>query len=291
MSQADDNEKLKNATPAKGGEKSLVRNVKSFPMASFLIKGALRPHMVTFFNFARELDDLSDNTDIMPDDKLARLTAMTQVLEGKFSDPDYDASLRMAASLKVTGVSEKHCLNMIDAAKQDVDKSRYENWGELINYCELSAAPIGRYLLDLYGDNKKIYPLADALCNALQIINHIQDCREDYINLDRVYLPQDILNKHGVPLSDLEKDSCTPELRAVLNQCLDMVDELLEHAATLPEEVASKALGVEAAVVLRVAKKLTKGLRKKDPLSGPVMLNRFQYMSAGFRGVFSFPLA
>lgn len=287
MSQDNSGKKVNKTTPSRG----VGRNVKSFPMASFLVTGSLRPHLVTFFKFARELDDLTDNTDIMPGDKLARFGAMKMALMGELNDPDYDTCLRMAASLKVTGVSIDHCMYMLDAAKQSVTISRYESWNDLLDYCSLVAAPIGRYLLDLYGENNKIYPLSDALCNALQIINHIQDCRVDYLNLDKIHLPQDLLKASGVALDDLEQDSCTPELRVVLNLCLDKVDELLKNASTLPNEVSSKSLGVEAAVVLRVAKKLVSGLRKRDPLSGPVMLNRFQYMSAGFRGVFSFPLA
>lgn len=286
MAKSENKDKKVRTTATRG----LVRNVESFPMASFLISGARRPHLVAFFTFARELDDLTDNTDIMPGDKIERLSMMDDALSGKCNDPSYDACLRMAASLKVTGVSIDHCLDMINAAKQGVNISEFATWHDLLNYSTASVAPIGRYLIDLYGESKKIYPLSDALCNALQIINHIQDCRVDYINLDKVYLPKDIMESHKVSLSDLEKDQCSANLRQALNQCLDMVDELLAQASSLPEEISSKSLAVEIAVILRVAKKLTKGLRKKDPLNGPVMLNRFQYMSAGFRGVFSFPL-
>lgn len=270
--------------------RGIARNVEKFPMASFLVSGARRPHLVAFFNFARELDDLSDNTDLMPQDKISKLNLMEQALKGEVNDPSQDTCLRMAASLKVTGVNMKHCLDMINATKQGVEAQEFANWDELLNYCSASVSPIGRYLLDLYGENEKAYPLADALCNALQIINHIQDCRVDYINLDKVNIPKDILSENNVPLSDFEKDQCTDELRQALNQCLEKVSNLLEQASTLPEEISSKSLAVETAVILRVAKKLTKGLRKKDPLNGPIMLNRFQYISAGFRGVFSFPL-
>ena len=230
MSDENNNNEADTVSAKKG-----LRSASSFPMASFLIAGALRPHVVTFFAFARELDDLSDNTDIMPGDKLARMSAMEAVLLGEASDPSLETSLRMAASLKVTGISNTHCLNMVEAAKQDATKSRYETWDELLDYCRCAAVPIGRYLLDLHGENKKIYPLTDVLCSALQIINHIQDCREDFINLDRVYIPQDILTKYAVPLTDLEQKACSPSLRGVIDVCLDRVDELLEQAALLPE--------------------------------------------------------
>ena len=65
-------------------------------------------------------------------------------------------------------------------------KSRYANWAELIDYCLLSASPVGRYLIDLHGESKNAYPASDALCNALQVLNHLQDCQEDYRALDRV---------------------------------------------------------------------------------------------------------
>ena len=75
----------------------------------------------------------------------------------------------------------------------DVTKRRYRDWDDLMNYCRYSAMPVGRFVLDVHGEPRSTWPANDALCAALQIINHLQDCGEDYRNLDRVYLPLDLL--------------------------------------------------------------------------------------------------
>ena len=79
----------------------------------------------------------------------------------------------------------------------DVTKLRYRNWDELIDYCSLSAMPVGRFVLDVHGEPRSTWPANDALCAALQINNHIQDCGADYRNLDRVYVPLDALAAAG----------------------------------------------------------------------------------------------
>ena len=99
-----------------------------------------------------------------------------------------------------------HSLNLLKAFKQDVTKKRYKTWSELINYCRFSAVPVGRFVIDLHKENKKSYKYSDPLCIALQILNHIQDCKEDYENLDRVYLPMNFLKKYNVKLSQLKKN-------------------------------------------------------------------------------------
>ena len=76
-------------------------------------------------------------------------------------------------------------------------KLRYANWNELLDYCRYSAMPVGRFVLDVHGESRDTWPANDALCAALQIINHLQDCAKDYRQLDRVYLPMDLLERAG----------------------------------------------------------------------------------------------
>ena len=79
----------------------------------------------------------------------------------------------------------------------DVTKLRYRDWDDLIGYCSYSAMPVGRFVLDVHGESRATWPANDALCAALQIINHLQDCGRDYRNLDRVYIPLDALAESG----------------------------------------------------------------------------------------------
>ena len=85
----------------------------------------------------------------------------------------------------------------------DASKHRYANWDELIHYCTYSANPVGRFVLDVHGESRATWPANDALCTALQIINHLQDCGADYRRLDRVYIPLDALAARNIPVEAL----------------------------------------------------------------------------------------
>jgi len=162
---------------------------ENFPVGSFLLPRALRPHLAAFYAFARAADDIADNPALAPVDKIARLDRMAKALEGaQGGDSAPEKARRMRESLAVTDVSPRHCLDLLDAFRQDAVKSRYEDWHDLLDYCNRSAAPVGRYLIDLHGEDRALWPPADALCNALQVLNHLQDCGEDYRAMDRVYI-------------------------------------------------------------------------------------------------------
>src|SRR5262249_9086249 len=159
-----------------------------------LPRASVRPHRATFFGFARPIDDIADNPQLAPEDKIARLDGFAAALTGKAVGPGFEKAERLRESLAATGVTAQHGLDLIAAFKLDAVKLRYADWRDLIDrYSMLSAAPVGRYLLDLHGEAPSGYRASDALCNALQVLNHLQDCQDDYRQLNRVYLPQDWL--------------------------------------------------------------------------------------------------
>ena len=87
-----------------------------------------------------------------------------------------------AGPLLERGLSPRHAQDLLAAFKLDVTKLRYRDWDDLISYCELSAMPVGRFVCDVHGESRTVWPANDALCAALQIINHLQDCKDDYHN-------------------------------------------------------------------------------------------------------------
>ena len=125
---------------------------------------------------------------------------------------------------------------------------------------------------------------ADALSAALQVINHIQDCRDDYQNLDRVYIPLDWLGAERVGVEDLAADDATSGLRRVLDRMLLGVDHLLADARSLPALIDDGRLALEAALVLAIARKLSRRLKGEDPLAHRVSLTRGQYASLAVIG-------
>ncbi|MCG8692347.1 MAG: squalene synthase HpnC [Minwuiales bacterium] len=256
---------------------------ENFPVGSWLLPARLRPHVATFYAFARAADDIADNGDLTPDDKVARLAAFDAVLTGDApEDPALEKAVRMRQSLAETGVTNRHCRDVLIAFTEDATKTRYANWSELARYCSYSASPVGRYVLDLHGEPPEIYVVSDPLCDALQVINHLQDCADDYRVLDRVYLPQDWMADAGVTVRDLDAPFAKPGLRRVLDQCLDLVEEWLDTASLLPAGCRDVRLGMETAAILSLAKRLTAELRRRDPLAEPVKLGKPSFlMTAG----------
>jgi phytoene/squalene synthetase len=190
----------------------------------------------------------------------------------------------MRRTLHRTGIAPRHCLDLIDAFKQDAIKQRYANWDELIDYCMRSAAPVGRFLLDLHGGSKHGYGPADALCNALQVINHLQDCQEDFRVLGRVYLPIDWMAEAGTTVEDLDKTATTRPLRRVLDRTLDGVTALLDEAAPLPAGLCSRRLAMESGAILDIARTLTQRLLREDPLAARIALTKAHYVLCCARG-------
>jgi squalene synthase HpnC len=259
---------------------------ENFPVGSWLLPPRLRPHVATFYALARSTDDIADNPRLTPQEKLCRLDAFEQALKGiRPDDPGLEKSYRMRESLAETGVSEKHSCDLIAAFKQDATKLRYADWDDLMGYCNLSAAPVGRYLLDLHGEDPAGYESSDPLCNALQVLNHLQDCKDDYCNLNRVYLPQDWMLARGAAVEDLAHDAATPGVRAVIDDCLDASARLMAKARKLPARLRDRRLAMESAVIVRLADRLIEILRAGDPIAGRVALTKPDFVRCGVRGV------
>ena len=249
------------------------RGDENFPVASALIAPHLRRHVHAFYAFARNADDIADSAELTADDKIARLDVMEAVLLGARED-GAPSALALRASLAETGVTPRHSTDLLIAFRRDATKLRYANWDELLDYCRFSAMPVGRHVLDLHGENTDTYPSNDALCASLQVLNHLQDCAKDLAQLDRCYLPQDVLTASGGATEDLRGHAETPALRQTFNALLDRVDALNAQADGLPAHTKSRRLRLETAVIVGLARRLAKRLRHGDPLATRVKLRK-----------------
>ena len=258
---------------------------ENFPVGSFLLPPRLRPHVAIFYAYARAIDDIADNSDLSPEDKVARLKRFAAAILGEErDDPALATAHRMRDSLTATAITTQHCLDLISAFKQDAVKLRYDDWADLLDYCARSANPVGRYLLDLHGETRDGYPASDALCSALQVLNHLQDCQDDYRHLNRVYLPGDWMEAAGITVAVLDAGAASPGLRRVIDLCLDGVDGLLGPACDLPAVLANSRLAMESAVIARIALLLSALLRLRDPLAERVVLSKPQFLWCGVTG-------
>lgn len=259
---------------------------ENFPVGSVLLTARLRPHVAIFYRLAREADDIADSPALDAGQKLVRLDRYDRALRGELAAEILPESARAAAaSAAETGVSLRHATDLLAAFRQDAVKERYDSWGDLMAYCALSASPVGRFLLDLHGENEDLYRLCDPLCDALQVMNHLQDLKEDYRMLGRVYLPADWMSEYGASLEDLGGRAATPGLRAAIDRCLDGCEALLNRARNLPAQLHSRRLAMETAVIVRLADRLLRRLREEDPIAGRVNLSKIDFALCGVRGI------
>ncbi len=245
---------------------------ENFPVASALIAPRHRSVILAFYRFARGADDVADDPTLSAKDKLFALDDFESTLKGKADVISDAVPLRLA--LDERKLSPRHALDLLQAFRMDAVKKRYESWDELMLYCAYSAAPVGRFVLDVHGESEATWPASDALCAALQVINHLQDCVDDYHNLDRVYIPLDGLNQAGFGVDALDLPASPPALRAYLRQLAEKTMELVERGAALPSQVKDVRLCLETAIIVRLARTLTARLIAHDPLSEPVRLTK-----------------
>jgi squalene synthase HpnC len=236
---------------------------ENFPVGSVLIARRHRDLVLAFYRVARMSDDVADHPTAPAEAKLARLAEIEATLKAE-SDRVPEA-VRLRSALSQRGLDATHILDLLRAFRLDVTKTRYADWADLMDYCRYSAAPVGRFMLDVHGESRDTWAASDALCAALQVINHLQDCGKDYRELDRVYLPMDVLAPIGVRA--LADEKASPPLRAVIGGLAVRARDLLHTAEPLGVSLNSLGLALEVAAIQRLAVSLNRRLLAHDPLS------------------------
>lgn len=273
-----------------------VDHYENFPVASVLCPPALRPTVAAIYGFARTADDLADEGDATPAQRLEALAAYRA---------DLDASCTVGApSLRWPQVFEplrpviaRHRLpaalliDLLSAFEQDVTKHCYADRSELLDYCRRSANPIGRLLLHLYGvDGATALRQSDAICTALQLANFWQDLGVD-TRRGRLYVPAADCRRRGVEPRDLLAQRDAPAVRALVADMVDWARDLMLLGAPLVHAIPGRA-GWELRLVvqggLRILEKITAAgfatLQQRPTLrwyDAPVLLWRALRMRAG----------
>jgi squalene synthase HpnC len=241
---------------------------ENFPVASWLVRRELRAPILAFYRFVRAADDVADHPSAAAQHKLDQLAQMEAALCGESTGNAEGVALR--AVLQARNLTDQHALDLLEAFRRDVTKLRYESWSELMDYCRYSAAPVGRFVLDVHGEAAALWPANDALCSALQVINHLQDCGKDYRQLDRVYIPLDALATHGAAVEDLAASAAAPALIQVIGALARRTSELLEQSGLFSHAISDRRLALEVGVIQALAEDLAFRLWRRDPLSDRV---------------------
>jgi squalene synthase HpnC len=247
-----------------------VTHYENFPVASRLLPSPLRPAVIALYRFARYADDLADEGQATPEERLAQLASLREAL----ADPD--TAHPMVAPLHpllATHRMDAHLLlRLLQAFEQDVVVTRYRDQAMLQAYCERSANPIGRLMLQLFdrGDDASL-GLSDSICTALQLINFLQDVAIDW-GKGRVYLPLDRLQAFGIDEREIERavslGRSSPPLRAVIAEQAQHARALLESGKPLVRRVPLR-LALELRLVIAAARRVLARLARTghDPVA------------------------
>jgi phytoene synthase len=262
------------AAPTKGAKE------ENFPVGSWLLPKPLRRHVAAFYKFARTADDIADSPDLDRESKIAGLAAMDRALDTG-GDERVDP---IRASIAETGIGLAECRALLVAFGRDARNQSCATWADLIDYCRYSAHPVGRYLLLIHDEDSATLTPGDALCAAFQILNHIQDCGDDWRNLQRVYMPRNWIEAAGGTELFFDRGEINRR-RPVLDRCLDGADRLIEIASSMPGLLRSKGLKAEVEIMLSLATALSERLRKGDPIERRIKLTRADFARATWPGL------
>lgn len=243
---------------------------EDFPVAGLLIAKPKRAVVMDFYHLARQADDIADSDQLSAADKIAQIDALEAQL--------------MAGQWPRLVPYQHHLIQLFQAFRQDANSQAITTWDDLIDYCQKSAQPVGRFLLDLHGEAENTQASCDALCTVLQLLNHLQDCRKDWLNLKRCYIPADMLARQSLVPSDLAISVSTAQHQAVFQQYLDATQPLLAKAQHLAALVRDKRLRLQSSMTIAIAISHFKMLRLSDPLAG-AKLRKTQYIWAAIAGL------
>jgi squalene synthase HpnC len=209
---------------------------ENFPVASYLLPAAMRPHIAAIYAFARRADDFADEAGL-PDDERCRLLDdwLARLRAAAADEPSEPAETATGDDLIFHALGRtmrRHALplglfeDLLSAFRQDITTTRYATWAEVLDYCRRSADPIGRLVLRVAGySDDRLYRASDAICTALQLTNFWQDLGRDWNN-GRLYVPHEDLVRTGAREADLADRRITDEWRMLMDLMVQRTREL-----------------------------------------------------------------
>jgi squalene synthase HpnC len=246
-----------------------------------LVRAQHRRPILAFYEFARVADDVADHPSLTAAEKIELLDRMEADLIGDDRPEPNPQAAVLRRALAERGLSPEHAQDLLRAFRLDASKRRYRDWADLMSYCALSAMPVGRFVLDVHGESRSTWPASDAICAALQINNHLQDCGLDYRNLDRVYLPLDDLAKYGLGVEALGEKTASPALRRCIAELARRAEKMLHEGDGLETEIADWRLRLEISVIHALALRVARVLTVSDPLSAETHLGKWRAGGVG----------
>ena len=223
---------------------------ENFPVASRLLPARMRPHIAAIYAFARLADDMADEGDRPPADRIADLDAWDACLNAaalgavERGEPHAEVFLALRHTIETCGLPVQLFHDLVSAFRQDVTTTRYATWDDLMDYCRRSANPVGRLVLRVAGyDRADLDASSDAVCTALQLTNFWQDLEVDW-RKGRVYVPGSVLASASASTDDLAARRITAEWRTALDEVTARTRALFGSGRAVCDAVGGR-LGLE----------------------------------------------
>lgn len=223
-----------------------VGHYENFPVASVLLPARLRHPISVIYRFARRADDYADEGELEPAERLRRLRACADQLDciERRQPPAEPLFAELAAVREQFDLPLQPLRELLSAFEQDVVKSRYQDFTELLDYCRRSANPVGRLLLHLFDQaDAENLVCSDRICTALQLINFWQDVQVDYAK-NRIYLPAEEMARFGVTEAHLAEGRADDAFRALMRFQIARTRRLLHEGAHLGRRMRGR-IGLE----------------------------------------------
>lgn len=231
-----------------------VDHYENFPVASILLPAPLREPVAAIYGFARSADDFADEGELSPQQRSALLAGYQAELDAieRGQPTQHPVFLRLRPVIERHGLPLQLFRDLLDAFVQDVSKDRYRDCAELMDYCRRSADPVGRLLLHLFGHaSAENLSRSDAICSALQLINHWQDVGIDAAKgpNGRIYLPQDEMARFRVSEDDINRRATSTNFQQLLRFQVERARALMLSGASLGWDLPGR-IGLEIRAIV-----------------------------------------
>ena len=261
---------------------------ENFPVGMMIFQKKLCKIVSDYYKFARYADDIADNPQLKPQQKINKLHELEEIFtrQKKYKGQKLKFVSELQQEFSAMELPAGLATDLLIAFRQDALGFEYQTWGQLIEYCKYSAAPVGKFMLAIHQESPTTYLPATSLCAALQIVNHVQDLKYDFSLLHRLYLPAEIMKKYHISTKDIVADKISPGLRQAVIHIMDLTKGLVKEGNLLPQLIKSKSLRIEVCIILSLTNIMIHKLLNKDILSQEVKLSKTDWIRAIITGIY-----
>lgn len=262
---------------------------ENFPVVSRFLPKSIRKHVAVVYQFARQADDIADEGALLSTERIKKLEEYEQHLNDSLNNKSINEFWgALAETIKIRKLTVHHFYDLLSAFKQDVIKKRYENFDEILDYCERSANPVGKIILELFEiRDKQIIEYSDSICTGLQLTNFYQDVKVDFLK-ERIYLPIDEMDQFGVSENVFEKKEDNTNFQLLLKHQVERTEKLFEKGEEILRYLPLN-LKFQIKLTILGGRRILEKIKRInfDTLNNRPVLTKIDYIIILFRLIFN----